>query len=781
MNARRLRRGVLAATAAGFTVLAGAGAAWAYWTATDAAHSGQAASDTLPAGQTPTATMAFPGGVATATITFNRLAMQSGRTVSAFVINRYSSASGGAPAATFTCNPTGSGSTVSCTDSNVPGGTWYYSDTPTVAGSQWLGAESARSGGVATDSTAPTVAYTQTPGPNGNGYNNSAVSVTLTATDNTAGTGVAYITYSVDNAAAVQVNASTATFNVSGDGKHTVTYSATDNAGNTSSPGSQTIMIDSTPPAGPSITSYPNYINRANVAAVSIGGTAEAGSTVTLTLSDGTPAHTISKAATAAGGNWSFASIDASGLADGPVTLNATATDAAGNTGSATQIPITKDTVAPATPSITTPNANSYINATSNGPSYTVSGTKEADSSVVLTVTDQGAAHTITKNIAASSATTWSTAIDTTGLNQGTITYSAVATDAAGNASDAGLTANTKDTVGPTVFVTTVTDPINNSNQTATSASGSVSDANATTVSVVASDGTNQTAAANATVSSGTWSVAGIDVSSLKNGQITYTATATDAAGNTSSASKPATKSSAKKFAVSAAATQTAGQSFAVTVTAQDDTGAAIANYSGGQNLTVTTNAGNSPSGSSPSAMPTSLTFANGVATFTANFVKAESNRTISVTGGGLTGTSNAITVVTGAASRLAWSGVTVSAGTLTSSPPCLFTCTDTALGNFGTFTAKVAVTDSLGNTVSDLGSSTTVSVATPTSGNGSGGAFTAPTSGTAVSLTIPASGTATSTASFTFKTQNQNWSADTFATTNTRGYADANATVTKN
>ena len=157
MSARRIGYAVLAAGLTGFLAAGGTSPAWAYWTAADSSQSARAAADTLPAGQTPTATMSFPGGVATATITFDRLPTQSGQTVSAFVISRYNSATGGTPVGTFTCTPGGPSSSVTCTDSNVPAGTWYYTDTPTVAGSQWLGAESARSTGVATDNTPPTV------------------------------------------------------------------------------------------------------------------------------------------------------------------------------------------------------------------------------------------------------------------------------------------------------------------------------------------------------------------------------------------------------------------------------------------------------------------------------------------------------------------------------------------------------------------------------------------------------------------------------------------------
>ena len=73
-----------------------------------------------------------------------------------------------------------------------------------------------------------------------------------------------------------------------------------------------------------------------------------------------------------------------------------------------------------------------------------------------------------------------------------------------------------------------------------------------------------------------------------------------------------------------------------------------------------------------------------------------------------------------------------------------------TGLGNSGTLKAKVAVTDSLGNTVSALGSGHTVSV-TATGGAITGGALTIEAAGPAESsaqftYTAPASGAFTNT-----------------------------------
>ncbi|WP_437772950.1 OmpL47-type beta-barrel domain-containing protein [Arthrobacter sp. KNU40] len=104
------------------------------------------------------------------------------------------------------------------------------------------------------DTTYPVVGASISPTPNSLGYNRtSSVTVNLSATD-VRGSGVASISYKVDNGTPSTVNAATAAVNVSGaDGTHTVSYSATDVAGNVTSQ-SQTINIDTMAPTVSSVT-----------------------------------------------------------------------------------------------------------------------------------------------------------------------------------------------------------------------------------------------------------------------------------------------------------------------------------------------------------------------------------------------------------------------------------------------------------------------------------------------------------------------------------------------
>jgi reprolysin-like metallo-peptidase family M12B len=102
-----------------------------------------------------------------------------------------------------------------------------------------------------TDTVKPTITATASPAPNAAGWNRSDVTVTLTAQDDAAGSGVKSITYSATGGQpipATTVNGSTATVVISSEGITTLSYFATDNAGNTSDVGSLTIRLDKTAP-----------------------------------------------------------------------------------------------------------------------------------------------------------------------------------------------------------------------------------------------------------------------------------------------------------------------------------------------------------------------------------------------------------------------------------------------------------------------------------------------------------------------------------------------------
>jgi hypothetical protein len=237
--------------------------------------------------------------------------------------------------------------------------------------------------------------------------------------------------------------------------------------------------------------------------------------------------------------------------------------------------------------------------------------------------------------------------------------------------------------------------------------------------------------------------------------------------GSITSANATVTVASATaaKFSLGAASTTpVAGANDNLTTTAQDAYGNTATTYTGSHNL-VFSGATASPNGTAPTVVnsagtavafgsATALTFTSGVASVASSkngvmkLNRAGAASIVATEGSISNPTPLAVTVSPAAAARLALSGTTISAGVLGS--PCLFTCTVTALGNSGTLTAKVAVTDSLGNTVSNLGTGHAVTV-TATGGAITGGALTIESTGpaessTAFTYTAPASGAFTNT-----------------------------------
>ncbi len=210
------------------------------------------------------------------------------------------------------------------------------------------------------DVISPVTTLTSNPVPNAAGWNNSAVTLTLTATDVSA---VASITYRIGAGSPVTVAGSSTSFAVSAQGQTTITYYATDTFGNVEATRSYDVKIDTTAPTSPTINnSISNDSGTAgdrvtNVAAQTLTGAAEAGSTVTISRG----ATTFPSVVAAANGTYSVSVT----LVQGANSFTAVATDQAGNNSPASAaLAATLDTVAP-TVTITDPkNGVAYKNAT---------------------------------------------------------------------------------------------------------------------------------------------------------------------------------------------------------------------------------------------------------------------------------------------------------------------------------------------------------------------------------------------------------------------------------
>ena len=157
-------------------------------------------------------------------------------------------------------------------------------------------------------------------------------------------------------------------------------------------------------------------------------GTAEAGSSVLVTLKDVADVTVFSTTVTATGGNWSVDRTSSAGLAPGSYSLSAIATDAAGNSGTATQA-VVIDTTAPTAPTVTS--------QTTNDTTPEITGTATLGSGESLTIALNSHTYTAGDGHLSynDSAHTWTLLIPSDDvLAEGTYSVTATVTDSAGNA-----------------------------------------------------------------------------------------------------------------------------------------------------------------------------------------------------------------------------------------------------------------------------------------------------------------------------------------------------------
>jgi hypothetical protein len=99
-----------------------------------------------------------------------------------------------------------------------------------------------------TDIVPPVTTATQVPPPNGNGWNNTNVTLTLDATDNSGGSGVKEVTYQVGAASPIVVPGASKTLLFNTEGVYPLDFFAADNAGNVEATQSLLLRIDKTAP-----------------------------------------------------------------------------------------------------------------------------------------------------------------------------------------------------------------------------------------------------------------------------------------------------------------------------------------------------------------------------------------------------------------------------------------------------------------------------------------------------------------------------------------------------
>ncbi|MEH3407488.1 Ig-like domain-containing protein [Enterobacter quasiroggenkampii] len=257
----------------------------------------------------------------------------------------------------------------------------------------------------------------------------------------------------------------------------------------------------------------------------------EAGQTVTITFAGKTYTTTVD-----GNGDWTWTvpAADLSGLKEGDASVQVSVTNVNGNTASSAQA-FSVDTTAP-TVTINTISGDNMLNAAEAAQDLTLSGTSTAEAGQTVSVTFNG--NQYSAQVQADGSWTLDVpAADLAGITDGNAAVTATVSDKAGNPASAGSSVLVDTTVPQITFNIVAGDDIVNiaEHGQALIVSGKVTGAQAGDVITVTLNGKDYTAMLDA---SGSWSVGvpAADVGALANGDQTISATLTDKAGNSASA-----------------------------------------------------------------------------------------------------------------------------------------------------------------------------------------------------------------------------------------------------
>ncbi|MBE1253478.1 Ig-like domain-containing protein [Enterobacter cloacae] len=339
----------------------------------------------------------------------------------------------------------------------------------------------------------------------------------------------------------------------------------------------------------------------------------EAGQTVTITFAGKTYTTTVD-----ANGDWTCTvpSADLSGLKDGDASVQVSVTNVNGNAASSAQ-EFSVDTTAP-TVTINTISNDNMLNAAEAAQDLTLSGTSTAEAGQTVTVTFNG--NQYTAQVQADGSWTLDVpAADMAGITDGSAAVTASVSDKAGNPASAGSSVLVDTTVPQISFNIVAGDDVVNiaEHGQALIVSGKVTGAQAGDVITLSLNGKDYTAMLDA---SGSWSVGvpATDVGALANGDQTISATLTDKAGNSTTATHEFDVSlTAPVVAINTLAVDDVinatekGQDLLVSGTSNQPDGTTITVTLNGINYTATTDASGNWSVTVPAAHVSALGEAN--------------------------------------------------------------------------------------------------------------------------------------------------------------------------
>ncbi|WP_367998629.1 Ig-like domain-containing protein [Pseudoalteromonas carrageenovora] len=242
------------------------------------------------------------------------------------------------------------------------------------------------------------------------------------------------------------------------------------------------------------------------------------GTVVNIVITDSNGDETPITATVDANGNWQATSPE---LPEGSYSVQASITDAAGNTGGAVQAG-TIDSLAPTLVLDT-------VGAT-NDSTPTISGSTNAPAGTVIniSVSDGTTTETFTATVQADGS--WSADVPNA-LSDGELTIEASVSDSAGNTTTLSETA-TLNTIAPSISINALVD----TNDTTPTINGTSDAADGTTISLTFEDSAGNITTVDTTVTGGVWSVDA--PTDLAEGEYTVTAEVDDGLGNIGSASE---------------------------------------------------------------------------------------------------------------------------------------------------------------------------------------------------------------------------------------------------
>jgi spore germination protein YaaH len=290
-------------------------------------------------------------------------------------------------------------------------------------------------------------------------------------------------------------------------------------------PVKQVVEKDLTPPAIPTVQ-YDAIIKGDNLTSFAFSGTTEANATIFISLKDGLN-EAITKEIKADESGTYHTNIDFTSLKDGPISVSFIAMDPSGNKSIENTIQINKDTVGPKTIEF---NALSTITKKNSG-SYPISGVTEPNAKIELSIKDGN--HIISQIIQADGNGNFSFLPDVLSFSDGNLTVTAVPQDQYGNIGKAFEATILKDTsIDPVANVEVENAGIVNKDNVKEYNVRGTSNEEGGIVKIEVSDGVNSVTEESLVLNSSFDKQ--INLSKLKDGNLTVKITQTDQSGNSS-------------------------------------------------------------------------------------------------------------------------------------------------------------------------------------------------------------------------------------------------------